>query len=322
MSLIVNAVPAELTLHDETRDLADTQYPQALSRVVIRPVAKPAYTDPVYPHPPVHCVQWDPGAPQIREVVAPAIGRDGTIDDTTLAGARTVTLDLIVIGGPEQQPDGSYITQSAYHWVEKLAAMTRPGARPWLYVTRGTDTGVAWRLLLRGNPFSIGYSKTAASKLELRLIFAAPLGYFESPQRGIDTLAAAETTGGLIMAFHHPFNFGASGGAPGGAPFVVGGSLPVEPVVIVSGPCNNPTVRLEDGQQFRFNSLALDVGDFVQVDMGAGTVRYGGDPTGSMYHTVDWRVSTFWRVDPGPHRMSMTGGGKARIEWRDRRLTI
>jgi hypothetical protein len=324
MTLLVNAYPAELMLHDPALDRPDALYPTALSLIPIRPVQPPAAPNPAYPHPPVHCVEWDPGAPAVRDVVAPAIGRDGTIDGTALAGARTVTFDLIVIGGPQRQPDGSTIVRSAYHYVERLAAMTHPWARPWLYINRGTEYGAPWRMALRGNPFSITYNRAAATRLTLRLIFAAPAGYFEQFEaQGLDSQGGYTATGGLVMPFIHRFDFGHATGAPGGLRFDVGGSLPVEPLVIIYGPVDNPAVSLEDGQRFQFTSLSLQSGQSAYIDMAAGTVTLNDQPAASLYHTVDWTVSTFWRVPPGPHQLQLqAAGGRARIQWRDRRLTI
>jgi hypothetical protein len=324
MTLIVNPAPAELALHDPSQDRPDAAYPDALSLTTIRPVRPPPVPDPNFPHPPVHCKEWDPGAPAVRDVVAPAIGRDGTIDGTTLAGARTVTFDLFVIGGPERQPDGSIVVRSAYHWIERLAALTRPSARPWLYINRGTEYGAPWRLALRGNPFSISYARPAATRLELRLIFAAPAGYFEERDvRALDSQGGYTATGGLVMPFIHAFDFGHSSGAPGGLAFTVGGTLPVEPTVIIFGPVDNPTVALDDGQRFSFANLSLEAGQSAHIDMAAGTVTLNNQPQASLYHTVDWTDSTFWRMQPGANRLQLqAAGGRARIQWRDRRLTI
>lgn len=274
---------------------------------------------------PVLCSTWDPGAPEPREYQSPVIGGDGVTDSTEYTGARTVTLDLVVFGDAAGSP---------YAYVERLAALAAPSQRAWLYAMRADPAlfGEEWRMALRGDPLSITYNRAAASRLELRLIFTAPGGYFESPERPADLHALA--VGGAELVFPCAFTpppapggiiFGAGAGA--GSPAVsatIGGTVPTSPTVYLYGPFTDgsASIRTSRGHLFAVSGVSLDPGEYVEINMAAGTIRELGDPARSLYHLVDWRVSTFWRLDPGPIEFRAVGATEARVRWRDKRITI
>lgn len=292
-------------------------------RIVIRDVPVTAADPLQHPLPAVVCRNWDPGAPDPRDAVNPRGGLDGVADSTAYTGARTVTLDLTVFGGGTT-PTGA--DRTAYALVEQLTAMTHPTRRPYLIVQRpGPDShGDPWRLLLRGTPFSISYGRAAATRLELTLNFSAPDGYFESPLRRTTSAPASDVRGGLILPFALPEPIAAGGTSAPPIWADINTSAPVAPVLTMMGPAANPSVTLTDGRVFAFNDIAVEVGQLIQVDMGAGTVLLNGQVTSPVYHTVDWSVSSWWRLSAPIGAIYNPGrpGGQLYIEWRDRRLTV
>jgi len=294
----MKGVPAALTLVSDT----DT--------IVLRPPAATA-GDPVV------CSAWDLGAPTVRESVIDRPGGDGSVDRSAFTGARAVSFDLVVFGDAEQ---------SAYAWLERLAAMTHPGVRPLLRAERATadSDGQTWEMELRGNPYSITYGRTAAAKLDLTLQFTAPLGYLEGNWQGYQSLPADQSS---ATGFSAPFSFPlATGNTTADNPILtlsVGGSAPVAPYLYIYGPAVNPKITDDTGNQFKFTGLTLDVNQFVQIDMGAATVRLGGNPDASVYHLVDFTVSTFWLWPPGPRTVRyLATSGSVAVQWRDRRYSI
>jgi Phage tail protein len=296
----MRASPAELVLVD-----ADNE-------VVVRPDLSQPRQEAL---PPVVCRQWDPGAPTVREAgVYDRTGMDGTWDASLYTGSRTVALELAIFGDS---------TASAYEYTERLAAMTHPTRRPWLYVTRsGEGVGESWRIALRGTPFSLAYGKKAAAYLEMTLSFVAPDGYFESPLRERQSVGGLEVTTGLSLPNTFPVTFG-SGMSSSTTEFTVAGSVPAPPVIYVYGPTTNPDIRTRDGDRFYVPGLSLAAGQFMAIDTAAGTVLLDGEPGASLFHLVDWSVSTFWRLTPGSNSIRLaSAGGRLHIQWRERRFTV
>lgn len=274
---------------------------------------------PVSGDDPVVCREFDPGAAEIRDYQTPMVGVDGVVDESAFTGARTLSFDLIVKGDD---------TVSAYRYIERLCAFTYPGRRPYLYASRaGMDSGGrAWRMRLRGNPFSITYGRMAASLLELQLAFTAPGGHFESADLlGKDISSVYVAGSALTFPLEFPFSFGVTGDTTyAEVSDVIGGSVPTSPSFDVYGPSTGQSIQIstDRGQIFVINNVVLGSGEYVRIDMGTGTVRVQGDPARSVYHLVDWRQSTFWRLWPGPILFRSLGGTLTKIRWRNKRLTI
>lgn len=305
--------PAELTLVD-----ADTM-------LVVRPV-NPSHSSPVL------CKQWEITAPAVREAgIADRDGQDGVWDATSYTGAGTATLDLTVFGGSASLTGDPADARdfTAYDLVERLTAMAHPGRRPWLFLRR-YDEGQqryeteTWRVLLRGTPFSVAYGRKAGAYLELSLSFTTPQGYLESPLReaiGVPVVSGGTAGAAFPMVFPLTFGAGESSGATVQA--AVAGSVPVAPTLYVYGPVTGPDVRLDSGERFYLPGLSIASGQFLMIDMESGAVLLDGSPSASVYHLVDWSVSTFWRLRPGLTNVRyLGGGGQLTIQWRDRRYTI
>lgn len=292
-------VPATLTLVTDTDTLT------------LRPPVAGAYD-------PIVCSSWDLGAPAVRESVADRPGSDGSIDRTSFTGSRSVTFDLHIFGD---------INASAYAYVERLAAMTHPSVRPRLRIQRDSPemVGVEWEMELRGNPYSLAYGKTAAAKLDLQLAFTAPLGYLQTTLwRSVETgqLSGVAATG-WTLPFTLPLSTGGAASSSSVLNLIVGGTAPISPVIYIYGPVTNPEIVDDLGQRFKFVGLTLTAGQFVQVDMGAATVRVGGNANASVYYLVDFAASTFWTWRPGPHSIRyLSASGSVTAQWRDRRYSI
>lgn len=264
---------------------------------------------------PVICKQWDLGAPEVRASTSPRPGADGNYDSTFLTGPRTVVFELALMG------------DDPYTMVERLVAMAHPSRRPVLKIKRGNAgaTGETWEMQLRGNPFSISYGRRAAALLELQLSFEAPLGYLVSPWRETSSGVATGTASqGFVFPAVFPLSTGHGSSFNPIATQRIGGSAPVAPVITIYGPATNPQISDTTGGTFTFAGLTLSSGQFVRIDMGAGTVRLNGATNASLYHLIDWSKSTFWTWMPGttPTVRYVANSGQISVQWRERRLTV
>lgn len=293
---MLNAVPAGLTIADEFDSL------------VVRS------RDDTYASP-VLCTSWDPGSPQVREAVDSLVGVDGSMDATGFTSSRPVALELQVYGDA---------TTSAYAYAERLAAFTHPTRRPFLYAERAEHTDYqTWRMLLRGQPHTLAYTRAAGAYLPLTLAFNAPDGYWESPLRERIAAAPDSASTGLTLPSAAPWVFGGGSSSYSEVYIPNAGSVPVSPVLYVYGPATDPAISSDLGHEFAFDGLTLPAGSFVQIDMAACTVRIDAAPASSAFHLVDWSRSTFWRLQPGANTLRYTAtSGVLAVHWRDRRYTI
>lgn len=276
---------------------------------------------------PVFCTSWDLGAPEIRVTSTPRPSADGVDETAGHLGSRTVTMDLRIRG------DGAGTTggHDAYWYQNRLAGMCHPGRRPVLRLDRQSEdnTGVAWFMGLRGNPWSVTYVRQSAALVDMTLNFTCASGVLESD---LHTVSSTEANEAPATDWHFPAAFPHGFGAATGAPILtcqVGGTSPVYPILYISGPATNPRLADDSGDRFEFNALTLAAGQTVQIDMGAGTVLVADPETGwttnspDVFHTVNFDKSSFWQWQPGTRRVNLLStSGSFAAQWRDRQLTI
>lgn len=296
--------PAELTLVNG----ADT--------IVIRPREPHAGN-------PVMCKLWDLGAPEVRYTTVPNPGADGVTESSGYLGSRTVQLELQILGGKDPLTGEIH---DAYWYAQKLTQMAHPRSSPVLHISRSKD--LTWQMALRGDPYSMPFTRRSASVIDLTMSFVCPLGLIEGPWQCFETPASGGGETDLDFPFAFPFTFGLVGATYPLVSFTVGGDSPVAPMLYISGPVTNPEVRSGD-DRFRFDGLTLTAGQTVQVDMAGGNIRRGNSSSGqilddmSVYNTVDWAVSNFWSWQPGARQLRLySQTGKATVQYRERVLTI
>jgi hypothetical protein len=313
--------PAELTLtNGSTSILVRRMYPRGAD--------------------PVICKTYDLGAPEFRYTTVANPGTDGTSYSDGFVGARTVTFELAIMGdhNPQQDPD----RHDAYWYASRLAAMTHPMAKPVLSIERYDDvtaesltklppnTRYAQTMQLRGAPYSLPYTSRSAALLEMQLVFTCPLGLIEGPplKYTVEDTDPNDEPQDWVFPAKFDKKFGAFNNAFPRLIIDVGGDTAIAPTLYISGPCTNPEV-LSGEDRFAFDGLILDAGQTVQVDMATGSVRLGTEATGTIlddmtvYNTVDWAVSTFWRWLPGRHEVFyLSTHGNLTIQFSERRLTV
>lgn len=297
--------PAELTLVNGT----DT--------IVIRPRQANAGN-------PVMCKSWDLGSPEVRYTTVPNPGADGVTESNGYLGARTVQLELQVLGGKDPLPP--HDIHDAYWYAQKLTQMVHPKSNPVLRISRSAE--LTWEMALRGDPYSMPFTRRSASVIDLSMSFVCPLGLIEGPLLSVTTPASGGGETDLDFPFAFPFTFGLVGATYPQVSFTVGGDSPVAPIVYISGPVTDPEVRSGD-DRFAFDGLTLAAGQTVQIDHATGNIRLGNASSGQIlddmnaYNTVDWAVSNFWSWQPGPRTLRLySQTGSATAQYRERLLAI
>lgn len=303
--------PAELKLNDGS------------TTITLRPV-------PATSGDPIMCREWDLGSPDVRITYNPIPGADGVIDGAGFLGSRNVSFDLQILGG--KSPDDG-LEHDAYWYLQKLAAMTHPARRPVLQIRRpgGMNQGQTFTMALRGNPYSISYTRQSAAFLELQLQFTAPTGVLEGPLQSLSTGPTGNSTGDWHWPMSFPYGFGVPA-VGSNSPILnvpVGGTSAVYPQVYITGPCTNPLLRVGPAYTdvFSFTGLALSAGETVQIDMGAATVMKSSAGSAraatDLFTLVDWSQSTFWSWAPGIHQIEyVANSGAMTVQWRDRQIAI
>lgn len=296
--------PAELTLVNG----ADT--------IVIRPRQAHAGN-------PIMCKSWDLGAPDVRYTTVPNPGADGVTESNGYIGSRTVRLELQIVGGKDPLTGEVH---DAYWYAQKLTQMVHPKASPVLTISRSNE--LTWRMALRGDPYSMPFTRRSASILDLTMSFVCPLGLIEGPLREVTTPASGGGQTDVDFPFAFPFTFGLSGALYPQVSFTVGGDSPVAPIIYISGPVKDPEV-VSGEDRFAFDGLTLAAGQTVQIDNGTGNIRLGDADSRqilddmSAYNTVDWAVSNFWSWQPGARSLRFySQTGSVTVQFRERILTI
>jgi hypothetical protein len=287
---------------------------------------------PLYPAgpDPIMCKSWDLGAPEFRYTTVANPGVDGTTYSDGFIGARTVTFELAIMGG--LSPDDGKV-HDAYYYANRLTAMAHPNAKPVLRITRNDEinAGRAYTMDLRGSPYSLPFTARSAALLEMQLVFTCPLGLIQGPLLTYETedIAGDDGIQDWVFPAKFPKTFGLRGVRYPQLIIKVEGDIAVTPTIYIHGPVTDPEIATDDNERFAFDGLTLAAGQTVQINMATGSVRLGTTSTGTIlddmtvYNTVDWAVSTFWRWNPGLHTVYyLSTTGSTTIQFSERRLTI
>jgi hypothetical protein len=120
---------------------------------------------------------------------------------------------------------------------------------------------------------------------------------------------------GFLFSPIFPITFGASSG--GSSTAANTGNTAASPVVTITGPVTNPTVRNDATGEALGLTITLIAGDVLTIDMARRTVILGGSTNRMSAKTVG---STFWAIQPGNNDLRFSADtyntGTATIAWR------
>lgn len=282
----------------------------------LRLVAEDEQSDLVlFPHASVMAQTLTVSSPGVRDVTEGRADDDGERDSTELFGARAVTLELDVF-----EDAGSSITSV----LDGVGAFMQPRLRPYLAVT---DDG--WdqerRLRLRSDQWAAPVQSGRISALVRGAQFQwkVPDGVWEASEvTSVTVTADIASTDGFSFPMTFPLEMTPTTAA--GATLVNNpGNTPSHIVARLYGPATGPKLLNDTtGEQIAFrDSLVLGSGEYVEVDTRERTARLLSIADASRLNMVDFSLTSWWRLQPGPQRLRSiasvaTAGSAAVVEYR------
>lgn len=275
---------------------------------------------------------FDPGYPDVREVVSSFPDRDGTLDATRYVGARSVSLSLVTVPAPDvdqvlnarrASPDdlGNY---SADAWADALTAWTRIGRRVRLmYKLRGLPLR---EMFLRPSQLSAPVNGSSGVDRYARVMqvqWKVPDGMvYEVPeQEDADPVVPDRSLAGIplgnapvagitftpLLDFDPELTFNNSTSTPAVGQIAYYGTMPSYPIVRVRGGCTSPGFSIADDSGIRanmvFTGLVIGANEYLEVDVANRTAyRFGDggvrtDVRSFLVPPVPWKS---WRLQEDP----------------------
>lgn len=226
-------------------------------------------------------------SPETRAVADNRTDEDGTDDETQHHGARAVSAVVKLCDIPAVL-------------VDQLNSYLHPRSRPYLVVA-DDEWPAARRLRLRADQWSSPIDHLAHLVREHQLSWRAPDGVWEASDLATFTLNAAEgDTAGRIYPMVMPRTYPPTSST--GAILVTNpGTSWSHQIVRLYGPCNGPRYTNEDTNQTLVfhESLALGLGEYVEVDTRERTALRNSDADSSALTYLDFAISTWWLIPPG-----------------------
>jgi tail protein len=269
--------------------------------------------------------QLDFGYPNVREDISPIPDRNGSWDDTAWFGQRVVSIKGTLLPTSAGSRSKTFDT---------LAPFLVPSARPTLTFAVDADTSPRF-FTLRAAQLSAPASNPTLTAFSAQWVAADPAAYsiqmnvvtvgatgggqgriYVTPQTGTVTNTSAWTPPRVYPVLSGGLNVSA----------VNQGDLRTPPLIQVFGPCTNPAIYDDTvGAVIKVGTatqpLTLAAGDVLTVD-GRGRLVYLGTPASSRYNYVDFTVSSWWLLAPGPNALRYvadiaTPASYASVAWND-----
>lgn len=140
----------------------------------------------------------------------------------------------------------------------------------------------------------------------------------------VETLRALDAPeDGAAWSFPYEFPMTFGGGIASGSAFVTNdGDTDAFPVVRLTGPLTNPTIRNATTARDLALTISIPAGSFLLIDMANETVRMNGDPAQSKIGAVSPLTANFWALVEGTNEIRLSAsaygtGHGATVYWRD-----
>lgn len=253
----------------------------------------------------------DLGFPDIRDVVEPRAGGDGTVDHTSRFGARTVTAQFVATGGIPA--------------VNRLRAWMHPARRPLLRFTPAGGAAQQFHVRTAGHASPV-LVLARRGIVELSVQWRVPDGRAYSVAEHVEQVSPVSPEEGRTYPLvYDPDRVYPFTGGLGTATVVNEGTAPVWPVWRAYGPCTAPRFGNDStGEVLEFtDALVVADGSFVEVDTQARTVRIDGvdSVSANRRQTLDFGASSWWQLAAGSNVVrfyprSFSAGCTAEVVWR------
>ena len=240
----------------------------------------------------VHFQELDAPFPAVRASTEDRTDDDGEDDTTSLHGARSCSIELLV-------------TQQARTIEDELTRFLHPRSRPYLVVA-DDEWAQARRLRLRvaqwSAPLTVELPR-AARRIQAQ--WQAPDGVWEAADLVTETISAdMPGTAGRIYPRTYPYAYPATLAA--GASVIVNvGGTPSHYTARLYGPCIGPRLTNETtGETIAFTAgLTLAAGEYVEISTRDRTAYLNGHSALSRLNVIDFDVTSWWRIEPGEQQV-------------------
>lgn len=234
----------------------------------------------------VHTI--NPGSPTVRAVTEDRTGAHGAYDTTRFYGGRVVEMTATIWSPALLREISTYLS---------------PRLRPMLGVTDPDVYDGERFLLLRRDNFTPGdISHMSHVRRPLQFQWACPTGLWQATDPvSFELNAEGGFTAGRTYPETWPRVYPATAGT-GQLRHDNPGTEPADQMARLYGPCNGPRYTCDTtGETLAFDEgLTINAGDYVEIDTANHTAYYLSDPAASRAQYLDWSVSSWWQVPPGP----------------------
>lgn len=255
----------------------------------------------------------DLGDAAVRDVSEEVPDADGTIDTTTLTGARAILLSVRLL--LRDVDDRAELER-------RLRAFTNARLRPVMTISRAgwADRRVVLRRLDFSSPIEQPFFQ------DITVQWVAPLGIFESagePHIANVYAVAPGVAAGRTYPLTFP-RFYPPSPVLGSAILVNAGDAEAYPVIRIYGPVTDPV--LDNNTQSRslvFAGITLAADEYLEIDVRHKTIRLNGDVAEPRYNWLSFPVSRWWSLSPGSNSIRfhpatlVEGVTVAQVIWRD-----
>lgn len=283
----------------------------ATDTIWLRPTA-PSWNDPIV------CKGHSLSSAAPRVVQQARAGRSGVDDLTEFHDEATFQAELII---------RDTLGATRHQQVDRLRAMLRANNRPYLYMQRDGWSNER-RAQVRGGSVTNPIDRASVSRLETSIQMVLPGGVWESTVQSSDVIRPAQTSGtGRTYPRSYPWAYtpGNSGATKiittGGGEY---GAVSTSLLMRLYGACADPVITNQTtGQVLELDNVTLAAGQYLEIDMGAKTVLFNGNPTLSFYGRVNFATSDWWELQPGPNALtvgaaSLDGSCELSLFWTER----
>lgn len=242
--------------------------------------------------------RWDPGYPEIREVVEPYTGQSGVRDATQFFGARDVTLRFMV---------QRLATRSRREFMDLFMQHCQPRARSYIH----------WQLndegderCVRVRPSRISRPIEKHNRLYINAQFSVPNGLIESSE--LLTVEIGPSASGTESGRSYDLSFDRTyppSEPLGGNEITLLGTVPTLPSLIrIDGAITNPKlINITTAQEYSFPAhvVAAGLNNSIFIDPVNRSIVDGLGA--SLLDELSFTTSSWWELQPGENVMVFEG---------------
>lgn len=251
---------------------------------------------------------WDPGFPEIREVVQPYVDASGTLDSTMFHDASTANLRGVVL-------NESGISRRST--LQRIMAHMVPSQRSFVHWQLNDEVDercVQVRVSRVSRPIE------KHNRIYFNISLVVPKGIIESSKIQSKIIGPSGTAAEVGRNYNLSFDRTYPLSNPiGGTDVENSGNTTAWPRILLMGDCTNPRLRnLTTGKEYDFSGATIPAGTWWTIDTVNRTIV---DQNGvTQMDKLDFTVSEWWGLEPGTNTLIFEpdtfGAGGAWLLWR------